>query len=174
MRRTLIILSAAGALTGLGLVAAQTGTAGTMTGGAAQTAAQTQTQTDTATTEGAASAELTEAYAQRLGRMLLGRHLNLGTELEVTFYDGDPDAGGAALQTLTFTYGEDSEAAFVGDVAEAAQNAAFVRVTTSPQTQTLDLSALQAGAQPGAAFGSFGDGGPHGSGGPRGGGRGFR
>lgn len=174
MRRTLIILSAAGALTGLGLVAAQTGTTGTMTGGAAQTETQTEGQTQTQTEAQTNEATLTDATAQRLGRALLGRHLNLGTELGVTFYDGDPDAGGAALQTLTFTYGEDSEAAFVNDVAEAAQSAAFVRVTTSPQTQTFDLSALQAGAQPGAAFGPFGDGGPHGFGGPRGGGRGFR
>ena len=70
------------------------------------------------------------------------RALNEGSSIEATFYDGDPAANGQSLQTLTFTYGEDSEAGFAGDFASAAEEAAFVTLTTSPQTYTVDLSAI--------------------------------
>jgi len=68
------------------------------------------------------------------------RGLNEGSSAQATFYDGDPEANGKVLQTLNFTYGQDSEAGFADEFASAAQNAAYVTVTTSPQTYTVDLS----------------------------------
>ena len=82
-----------------------------------------------------------------------GLHLGgLQSDSTVTavFYDGDPEANGQSLQTLTFSYGTDSEAGFAADFAEAAENAAFVVVTTSPQTYTVPLTASSFG------FGDFG------------------
>lgn len=93
------------------------------------------------------------------------RGLSQGSTVEATFYDGDPEANAQTLQTLTFMYGQDSEAGFAADFAEAAGGAAFVRITVSPQTYTVDLSV--------ASFGQHG--GPRGSddfgrhGGPMGG-----
>lgn len=69
------------------------------------------------------------------------RALNEGSSVEATFYDGDPAADGQSLQTLSFTYGQDSEAGFADQFASAAEGAAFVTLTTSPQTYTVDLSA---------------------------------
>ena len=73
--------------------------------------------------------------------------LALGTTVEVNFYDGDPETAGEALdtlQTLTFTYGEDSEAAFTEAFVAARENAAYMTVDTSEQTRTVDLSELEA------------------------------
>jgi hypothetical protein len=67
--------------------------------------------------------------------------LNDATTLTTIFYDGDPEASGNVLTTLTFTYGSSSEAGFADEFAKAATTAAFVTVTTSPQTQTLNLLA---------------------------------
>lgn len=71
--------------------------------------------------------------------------LNDGATVTATFYDGDPESGGQNLQTLSFTYGESSEAGFAADFAEAAEAAAFVVVTTSPQSYTVPLSASPSG-----------------------------
>ena len=68
--------------------------------------------------------------------------LNEGSSVQAIFYGGDPEANGEELQTLTFTYGQDSEAGFADAFASAAQNAAYVSVTTSPQTYTVNLSAV--------------------------------
>lgn len=68
------------------------------------------------------------------------RGLELGTAATITFYDGDPAAGGAVLNTLTFTYGEDSEVAFARQFEEARANAAYMKVDLSEQTRTVDLS----------------------------------
>ena len=68
--------------------------------------------------------------------------LNEGSSVQATFYGGDPEANGEELQTLTFTYGQDSEAGFADAFTSAAQNAAYVSVTTSPQTYTVNLSAV--------------------------------
>lgn len=68
------------------------------------------------------------------------RGLNEGSSAQATFYDGDPEANGKVLQTLNFTYGQDSEVGFADAFASAAQNAAYVTVTTSPQTYTVDLA----------------------------------
>ncbi len=102
--------------------------------------------------------------------MLLGRPLTLGSTLNVTFYDGNPEAGGSELQTLTFVYGEDSEAAFIQELTTAAAEASYVTVTTSPQTQTYNLDEadifLRDGfgwneRRPGGDFGGFGGLGRH-------------
>ena len=68
--------------------------------------------------------------------------LNEGSSVQATFYSGDPEANGEELQTLNFTYGQDSEAGFADAFASAAQNAAYVTVKTSPQTYTVNLSAV--------------------------------
>jgi hypothetical protein len=72
--------------------------------------------------------------------------LNDGSTLTATFYDGDPEAGGTVTETLTFTYGTSSEAGFANDFATASETAAFVTITTSPQTQTVDLAAMPVGS----------------------------
>lgn len=69
------------------------------------------------------------------------RGLEDGDTLSATFYDGDPEAGGSEQETLTFTYGQDSAAGFADSFTDAAQDASFVTVTTSPQSYTVDLSA---------------------------------
>ena len=127
MKRRLIILGLSGTLLGAGLVGAQTG----QNGGTAQDA---QAQTTDATTNETAARRST-----RLAHLLLGRPLTLGSTLNVTFYDGDPEAGGSELQTIEFVYGEDSEAAFAQELTTAATEASYVTVTTSPQTQTYNL-----------------------------------
>ena len=102
------------------------------------------------------------------------RGLNEGSSVQATFYGGDPEVNGKEGQTLTFTYGQDSEAGFADAFASAAQNAAYVSVTTSPQTYTVNLSAVpnrgfagrggfagQSDGQFGGGFrGGFGRGGP--------------
>ena len=73
------------------------------------------------------------------------RDLNEGSSVKATFYDGDPAGNAKTLQTLNFTYGQDSEAGFAADFAAAAKNAAFVTITTSPQTYTVNLSQTSSG-----------------------------
>ncbi|CAN5820631.1 hypothetical protein BH24DEI2_BH24DEI2_21840 [soil metagenome] len=77
------------------------------------------------------------------------RGLQDGGTVTATFCDGDPAANGQVTDTLTFTYGQDSEAGFANDFTTAAENAAFVTVTTSPQSYTVDLSQVQAQGQDG-------------------------
>ncbi len=67
--------------------------------------------------------------------------LGEGSSVTATFYDGDPTGNAQTLQTLNFTYGQDSEAGFANDFADAAEEAACVTITTSPRTYTVDLSA---------------------------------
>lgn len=73
------------------------------------------------------------------------RGLDEGSTVEATFYDGDPEEGSQVIETLSFTYGEDSEAGFANAFVEAAEEAAFVTITTSPQTYTIDLSEVPLG-----------------------------
>jgi hypothetical protein len=70
------------------------------------------------------------------------RGLGLGTTATITFYDGDPEAGGAVVNTLTFNYGQDSEVAFAQQFEEARANAAYMKVDLSEQTRTVDLSTV--------------------------------
>ncbi len=78
------------------------------------------------------------------GRGFPLRGLSLGTTATLTFYDGDPEVGSAVLNTLTFTYGEDSEVAFAEQFEEARANAAYLKVDLSEQTRTVDLSEFAA------------------------------
>jgi hypothetical protein len=68
------------------------------------------------------------------------RGLASGSTATITFYDGDPAAGGAVLNTLTFTAGEDSEATFAEQFAAARANAAYMQVEVGEQTRTIDSS----------------------------------
>jgi hypothetical protein len=70
------------------------------------------------------------------------RGLELGTTATITFYDGDPEAGGAVVNTLTFNYGQDSEVAFAEQFEAARADAAYMKVDLSEQTRTVDLSTV--------------------------------
>ena len=84
--------------------------------------------------------------------------LNEGSSVTATFYDGDPSGNAQTLQTLNFTYGQDSEVGFADEFASAAQNAAYVTVTTSPQTFTVNLSAVPNNGFGGGFRGGWSDG----------------
>jgi hypothetical protein len=85
-----------------------------------------------------------------LGRM--GGPLEFGDTIEVALYAAADDA--TPSTTLAFTYGEDSEAAFRAELAEAAADAAVAEVTLPAQTRTLDLSARPfAGTPDGSGYG---------------------
>lgn len=118
----------------------------------AEVGEQTETLLSAAGTGGNARSDqdgLGRGFSRGFGHGALPlRGLTDGSSVTATFYDGDPEGGGQALQTLTFTYGESSAAGFAADYAAAAQEAAFVVVTPSPQTYTVPLT--------GTAFG-FGD-----------------
>jgi len=75
----------------------------------------------------------------------LPRGLSEGGTVTAVFYDGDPAGDTQTLQTLNFTYAQDSKAGFADDFADAAETAAYVSITTSPQTYTIDLSAAAEG-----------------------------
>ena len=101
-------------------------------------------------------------YGDLYGALPL-RGLNEGSSVKATFYGGDPAANGKVTQTLNFTYGQDSEAGFADKFASAAQNAAYVTVTTSPQTYTVNLSAVpNEGLMGRGGFGGRFDGGSRG------------
>ena len=71
------------------------------------------------------------------------RGLELGTTATITFYDGDPEAGGTVLNTLTLNYGEDSEVAFAEEFETARAAAAYMTVDLSEQARTVDLSEFE-------------------------------
>ena len=79
-------------------------------------------------------------FGHGFGGLPFGR-LALGTTVELTFYDGDPAADGQSLQTLNFTYGEDSEAALAEQFAAARAEASYVTAAVGEQRRTLELSA---------------------------------
>jgi len=70
--------------------------------------------------------------------------MDVGDSVTVAFYDADPAQGAAAIATLSFTYGVDSAIGFRAALAEAAADAAFAEVVTSPRSWTVDLKAVQA------------------------------
>ena len=115
-----------------------------------------QTGEQTRTLELSTSDEANNRRGKGLG--FIGRGLNDGSTVTATFFDGDPEGEGQELETLSFTYGEDSAAGFAAEV-EAAEDAAFVTVTTSPQERTVDLSAQAQrgdGERRGSGRGGFG------------------
>ncbi len=101
------------------------------------------TSTDTSNTD-TANSDRGDRHGGVYGALPL-RGLNEGSSVTATFYDGDPSGNAQTLQTLNFTYGQDSEAGFANDFANAAQNAAYVTITTSPQTTTVNLSKTTSG-----------------------------
>ncbi len=139
MKEKLIVLGLSGVLLSAGIVGAQ----GNGSGGPAATSQEPEAQASESQASENQVAEVAQPLdAQRsamLTRMLLGRPLDMGSTLTVTFYDGDPEAGGSELSSLEFVYGEDSEAAFAQELESAAAEASYVTVTTSPQTMTLNL-----------------------------------
>lgn len=74
--------------------------------------------------------------------MLHHAGLEDGDTITAVFYDGDPEAGGSVLETLDFTYGEDSAIGFQQDVLDAAETADWVAVTLPPRSYTVDLAAV--------------------------------
>lgn len=162
MKKKLIVLGISGVLLGAGVVGAQ----GDGSGGAALGSGATQNQTTESqeTESQVAEAEADARRSEMLARMVLGRPLDMGSTLTVTFYDGDPEAGGSELQTLEFVYGEDSEAAFAEELETAAAGAGYVTLTTSPQTETYNLAEMQQLAGPDGFGGRRG--GPEGRHGP--------
>lgn len=145
MKKEIIALTATGLLIGsLGFVGAQgTQTQSTQSGGA-----DTQSQTQSETQE-SAQTQLPRGFSHgfgddfgRGGGLPFGRHLALGTTVKLEFYDTDPSASDGAstpAQTLTFAYGQDSEATFAQSFAEARANASYLTVNVGEQTQTLEL-----------------------------------
>jgi hypothetical protein len=68
--------------------------------------------------------------------------LETGDVVTAVFYAGDPDAGAAELETMTFVYGESSAIGFQNAFAEAAQDADYVVVTTPPSERVVELTAM--------------------------------
>jgi len=152
-RKSLIILTASGLLVGgLTLVGAQN----TQTGGTpAETQPGTQTETQAQNEPLPRSPHDFGGFGFRgpgFRGLPFGPHLALGTTVEVTFYDGDPDAGGSVTETLTFTYGEDSEAAFAQAFAEAREDAQYMVVNVGEQVQTLELADTEMNLRDGLPF----------------------
>ena len=136
LKRSVVALTVSGLLLGGGLVGAQATTGGAQSGGASGEA-----QNDTSSLNGRTRGPHGGAFGGLRG-LPLGR-LALGTTVDVTLYDGNPQANGNALETLNFTYGEDSEAAFAEQLAEARQNASYVQVEVGEQTRTVDLEQVE-------------------------------
>jgi hypothetical protein len=67
------------------------------------------------------------------------QRLPIGTTATLTTFDGDPEADGEALTTLSITIGEDSEVAFARELDEAMQDAAFLRYDIGEATRTMEL-----------------------------------
>jgi len=88
------------------------------------------------------------------GRLPGLRTLEQGQTVEVAVYASAEDASPQA--TLSFTYGEDSAAAFRAELNDALDEAAILEVTLPAHERTVDLSALPAGL--GAQDGAFGPG----------------
>jgi len=78
----------------------------------------------------------------KITRML--SHLNLNSTVQASFYNANPADGGAALRTLSFVAGQDSELAFKNAFEEAAANASWVTINTSAQEHTINTAEIRA------------------------------
>ena len=142
MKQRLLILSLSSVLLSAGIVGAQQ---------AQQNSQAAPTQSSAASTTAALQ------LREHLARRVLGRPLELGSTVSVTFYNGDPEAGGTELTTLEFVYGEDSEAAFAQTLMTTAPKATYMTLTTSPQTETINFEdAAMAQLPGGPGFGPDG------------------
>ncbi len=141
MKKKTIVLAASSLLIGsLGFVGAQSSQ-----GASAQTQSETQDAPQTQRGYGfgggfGPGSGSGNDFGRGFGGLPFGRPLALGTTVTLEFYTADP-AGNEATpeQTLTFTYGEDSEATFAESFAEARANASYVIANVGEQTQTLEL-----------------------------------
>ena len=69
-----------------------------------------------------------------------GGPLEFGQTIEVAFFAAEDDA--SPTTSLSFTYGEDSEAAFRQAIEDAREGAVAVQVTLPAQSRTIDLASL--------------------------------
>ncbi len=164
MKKGMIVIAAPSLLIGgFGFVGAQT-----QSGSSSGTSAPDATISDATTSDAAAQSEFDGPLQRQrglgrgfgsgsgfgrgherghgrggIGGLPFGR-VALGTTVTLSFYDTDPSSSSGASapeQTLTFTYGEDSEATFAESFAEARANASYMTANVGEQTQTLELSA---------------------------------
>ena len=75
---------------------------------------------------------------------LMLSHLNLNSTVTASFYNANPSDGGAALTTLSFVAGQDSEMAFKNAFEAAAANAGWVTINTSAQEHTINVADFRA------------------------------
>jgi len=76
---------------------------------------------------------------QRGSLGMLG-NMSEGSTITATFYDGDPAAGAAELNSYTLNVGIDSESSFAQNIQEGMQSAAFAVINTSAQSRTIELN----------------------------------
>ena len=147
LKQSMMALTVTGLLVGGGLVGAQTDN----TTGGATGDAMGETQSSASEQDGRSfgARDMNRGpHGNRRGALgglrglPLGR-LALGTTVDVTLYDGNPEENGNVLETLSLTYGEDSEAAFAEQLAEARENAQYIQVELGEQTRTVDLSQVE-------------------------------
>ena len=140
--RILVLLTASSlVLAPVGMVLAQS-----QSGGETGTAQAQQDTSGTSPLEAFGRGhDFGRGFGHGLGGLPFG-HLALGTTVELTFYDGDPAANGQRLQTLNFTYGEDSEVAFAEQFAAARAEASYVTAAVGEQSRTLELSTADTNA----------------------------
>lgn len=77
----------------------------------------------------------------KVSRML--SRLNLNSTVQASFYNANPADGGAALTTLSFVAGQDSELAFKNAFEAAAENAAWMTVNVSAQEHTINMADMR-------------------------------
>ena len=78
----------------------------------------------------------------KISRML--SRLNLNSRVTASFYNANPSDGGAALTTLSFVAGQDSELAFKNAFVAVAENASWVTITVSAQKHTINVAEMRA------------------------------
>ena len=141
LKQTVMALTVTGLLVGGGVVGAQTG--GAASGAQSSSVSEDAPNTNrTFANRGQRGQRGFGEFGSGLRGLFLER-LALGTTVEVTLYDGNPEENGNLLETLNFTYGEDSEAAFAEQLAEARQNAQYIQVEVGEQTRALNLSQVE-------------------------------
>lgn len=139
LKHGVIALTVSGLLLGGGAVVGAQSASGAQSGGASNDA---QSEARPFAERGARGPRGFGSASSGLRGLPLGR-LALGTAVDVTLYNGNPEEGGNAVETLNFTYGEDSEAALAEQLAEARQNAQYIQIEVGEQTRTADLEQVE-------------------------------
>ena len=78
----------------------------------------------------------------KITRML--SRLNLNSTVTASFYNANPSDGGAALTTLSFVAGQDSELAFKNAFEAAADSSSWVTINVSAQEHTINVAEMRA------------------------------